>query len=120
MARERVEKEFDELFRRVEDVAGKEKADSVRLMVKNLLDEWQHKVGREEYSYVGGQKDNVKYLPLLSEPGKKREKFASVTSMRDVEPDVDLTLNKFVSDFPYQNVETEETQENQEEAEDVL
>ena len=118
VARERVEKEFDELFRRVEDVAGKEKADSVRLMVKNLLDEWQHKVGREEYSYVGGQKDNVKYLPLLSEPGKKREKFASVTSMRDVEPDVDLTLNKFVSDFPYQNVETEETQENQEEAED--
>ena len=88
-------------------------------MVKNLLDEWQHKVGKEEYSYVGGQKDNVKYLPLLSEPGKIREKFASVTSMRDVEPDVDLTLNKFVSDFPYQNLETEETQENQEEAEDV-
>ena len=59
-------------------------------------------------------------MRLLSEPGKIREKFASVTSMRDVEPDVDLTLNKFVSDFPYQNVETEETQENQEEAEDVL
>ena len=58
-------------------------------------------------------------MPLLNEPGKKRKKFTAVTSMRDVEPDVDLTLNKFVSDYPYQIVETEETQENQEEAEDV-
>ena len=119
VARERVEKEFDELFRRVEDVEGKEKSDSVRLMVKNMLDEWQHKAVKGDYSYVGGQRNNVIYMPLLNEPGKKRKKFAAVTSMRDVEPDVDLALNQFVSFNPHLIVETEETQENQEEAEDV-